>query len=149
MKSAPPRKETRSHCLFPMARVATYGIIKVHPVSHLFPMHGCKGSVWLWRHRQGRAAEPFRAESSSNGFERIPPENLATANHTLERHPATETSDWREIRRKRRNGLQTKLNIDASSVSRSFFFCRSSIAAASMGRRQTALLQENQVAVSL
>ncbi|WP_289773096.1 hypothetical protein [uncultured Duncaniella sp.] len=29
----------------------------------------------------------------------IRPENLATACHTLERHPATETSDWREIRR--------------------------------------------------
>ncbi|WP_244058011.1 hypothetical protein [Phocaeicola dorei] len=37
--------------------------------------------------------KPFRAESSSNGVERIPPENLATASHTLERHPATETSD--------------------------------------------------------
>lgn len=33
--------------LFPMVRMATYGIVEVHPVSHLFPMHGCKGSVWL------------------------------------------------------------------------------------------------------
>ena len=31
--------------------------------------------------------------------ERIQPENLAIAYHTLEKHPATETSDWREIRR--------------------------------------------------
>jgi len=38
-------------------------------------------------------AEPFRAESSSNEVERIPPENLAAASHTLERHPATETSE--------------------------------------------------------
>ena len=71
----------------------------IHPVSHLFPMHGCKGSVWFWRHWQGRAAEPFRTESSSNKFERIQPENLATVSHALKRHPATETSDWWEIRR--------------------------------------------------
>ena len=32
---------------------------------------------------------PFRAESSSNEFERIQPENLVTARHTIERHPAT------------------------------------------------------------
>ncbi|WP_417174818.1 hypothetical protein [Barnesiella intestinihominis] len=56
-------------------------------------MLGCKGSVWLQRHWQGQAAEPFRAESSSNGIERIQPENLASTSHTLERHSATETSD--------------------------------------------------------
>ncbi|MBS5054304.1 hypothetical protein [Bacteroides sp.] len=44
----------------------------------------------------GRAVS---AESSSNEFERIQPENLATACHMLLEHPATETSDWREIRR--------------------------------------------------
>ncbi|MDB8923279.1 hypothetical protein PN604_20150 [Parabacteroides merdae] len=37
--------------------------------------------------------KPFRAESSSNGVERILPENLATACHTHLGHPATETSD--------------------------------------------------------
>jgi len=37
--------------------------------------------------------KPFRAESSSNEFERIQPENLATVCHSLEKHPATETSD--------------------------------------------------------
>ncbi|WP_346977995.1 hypothetical protein [Bacteroides xylanisolvens] len=73
--------------------MATYGIAESHPVSHLFPMLGCKGSVWLQRHWQGQAAEPFRAESSSNGIERIQPENLASTSHTLERHSATETSD--------------------------------------------------------
>ena len=41
------KKEVRSHCLFPMARMATYGIVEVHPVSHLSPMLGCKGNVWL------------------------------------------------------------------------------------------------------
>jgi len=30
-----------------VARAVTYGIIEAHPVSHLFPMLGCKGSVWL------------------------------------------------------------------------------------------------------
>ncbi|WP_262349909.1 hypothetical protein [Parabacteroides johnsonii] len=37
--------------------------------------------------------KPFLAESSSNEFERIQPENLASACHTLEGHPVTETSD--------------------------------------------------------
>jgi len=56
-------------------------------------MHGCKGSAWLGWQPQGRAAEPFRAESSSNRFERILPENLAAACHAQKKHPATETSD--------------------------------------------------------
>lgn len=68
----------------------------VHLASHSFPMLGCEGSVWLWQQRQGQAAKPFRAESSSNKFERIQSENLATASHTLKKHPATETSDWRK-----------------------------------------------------
>ncbi|WP_192922336.1 hypothetical protein [Parabacteroides merdae] len=76
-----------------MARIATYGIAKVHPVSHPFLMPGCKGSMWLLLHWQGRAAEPFRAESSSNGFERIQPENLATTSRTHLGHPRAETSD--------------------------------------------------------
>ena len=55
-------------------------------------MHGCKVSVWL--NGSGKVGrKPFLAESSSNEFERIQPENLATACHTLEEHPATETSD--------------------------------------------------------
>ncbi|WP_349875394.1 hypothetical protein [Bacteroides cellulosilyticus] len=67
--------------------------------------------------------KPFRAESSSNEFERIQPENLVTACHSLEEHPATETSDWREIRRKKRGATyMTKRNFDAPSVSRSFLF---------------------------
>lgn len=70
----------------------------VHLASHSFPMLGCEGSVWLWQQRQGQAAKPFRAESSSNRFERIQPEKLATACHTLEKHPATGTSDWRKIK---------------------------------------------------
>ncbi|WP_206225166.1 hypothetical protein [Parabacteroides sp. ZJ-118] len=77
-----------------MARAATYGIVELHSVSLLFPMFGCKGSAWLWWQLQGRAAKPFRAESSSNRFERIQPENLAAACHAQKRHPATESSDW-------------------------------------------------------
>ncbi len=80
-------------CSFLVARAATYGIVELHPVSHLFPMHGCKGSPWLEWQPQGRAAKPFWAESSSNKFKRIQPENLAAACHALKRHPATETSD--------------------------------------------------------
>lgn len=76
-----------------MAEETTYGIVELHPVSHPFPMYGCKGSAWLGWQLQGLAAEPFRAESSSNGFERIQPENLAAACHTLNKHPVTETSD--------------------------------------------------------
>ncbi len=76
-----------------MAKAATYGIVEAHPVSPLFPMHGCKGSAWLGWQQQGLAAMPFRTESSSNKFERIQPENLAAACHALKRHPATETSD--------------------------------------------------------
>ena len=88
-----------------MAEATTNGIVEVHSVSHSFPMHGCKGSAWLdGSGKVGRNLPPA---------ERIQPENLATACHTLEEHPATETSDWREIRRKkrgtayRRNGILT------------------------------------------
>ena len=47
MKLAPLRKLHRLHCLLPASEVITDGIVEVHSVSHLFPMHGCKGSVWL------------------------------------------------------------------------------------------------------
>jgi len=57
-----------------MAEETTYGIVELHPVSHPFPMHGCEGSAWLGWQPQGRAAKPFRAESSSNKFEHIQPE---------------------------------------------------------------------------
>nr|WP_320947836.1 hypothetical protein [Bacteroides intestinalis] len=50
-----------------MAEEATYGIVEVHPASHLFPMFGCEGSAWLGWQWQGQAAEPFQAESSSFG----------------------------------------------------------------------------------
>ncbi len=39
--------------------------------------------VRLGWHLQGRVAKPFRAESSSNGFERIQSENLAAVCHAL------------------------------------------------------------------
>ena len=68
-----------------MAEATTDGIVEVHSVSHSFPMYGCKGSVWLdGSGKVGRNLPPA---------ERIQPENLATACHTLEEHPATETSD--------------------------------------------------------
>ena len=47
MKYAPPKEKHQLHCLFLMAEVTIYGIVEVHSVSYSFPMHGCKGSVWL------------------------------------------------------------------------------------------------------
>ena len=55
--------------------------------------------------------------------ERIQPENLASACHTLER--ASGNGNKRltgNQKNKKRNGLQVKQNFDTSSVSRSFFF---------------------------
>lgn len=47
MKLAQLRKLHRLHYLLPASEVITDGIVEVHSVSHSFPMHGCKGSVWL------------------------------------------------------------------------------------------------------
>ncbi|NDO60845.1 hypothetical protein E5342_14835 [Parabacteroides distasonis] len=33
--------------MLPASEVITDGIVEVHSVSHSFPIHGCKGSVWL------------------------------------------------------------------------------------------------------
>ena len=74
-----------------MAEDATYGIVEVHPASHLFPMLGCKGSVCL--DGSGKVGRQSRFGQNLPPAERIQPENLASADHTLERHPATETSD--------------------------------------------------------
>ena len=81
-------------------------------------MLGCKGSAWF----DGRGKVKRQSHFGQNlpPAERIQPENLASAYHTLIRHPATETSD--DGKSKERNDLQTKRNLDASSVSRSFFF---------------------------
>ena len=80
-----------------MAEATTYGIVEAYSVSHSFPMHGCKGSVWL--DGSGKVGRQSRFGQNLPPAEGIQPENLATAYHTLEKHPATETSDWREIRR--------------------------------------------------
>ena len=74
-----------------MAEATTDGIVEVHSVSHSFPMHGCKGSVWL--DGIGKVRRQSRFGRNLPPAERIQPENLATACHTLEEHPATETSD--------------------------------------------------------
>ena len=49
-----------------------------------------------------KVGRPCRFGQNLPPAERIQPEDLASAGHTLERHPATETSDWREIRRQER-----------------------------------------------
>ena len=74
-----------------MAEAITDGIVEVHPASYLFPMHGCKGSAWF--DGSGKVGRHSRFGQNLPPAERIQPENLASANHTLERHPATETSD--------------------------------------------------------
>ena len=48
---------------------------------------------------RGKVGRQSRFGQNLPPAERIQPENLATACHTLEEHPATDTSDWREIRR--------------------------------------------------
>ena len=70
-----------------MAEATTDGIVEVHSVSHSFPMYGCKGSG------SGKVGRQSRFGRNLPPAERIQPENLASADHTLERHPATETSD--------------------------------------------------------
>lgn len=70
-----------------MAEATTDGIVEAHSVSHSFPMYGCKGSG------SGKVGRQSRFGRNLPPAERIQPENLATACHTLEEHPATETSD--------------------------------------------------------
>ena len=91
MKLAPLRKLHRLHYLLPASEVTTDGIVKVYSTSHLFPMHGYKGSAWL--DGSGKVGRQSRFGQNLPPAERIQPENLATAYHTLEEHPATETSD--------------------------------------------------------
>ena len=91
MKSVALREELRLYCLFPVAEAITDGIVEVHSVSHSFPMHGCKGSAWL--DGSGKVGRQSRFGQNLPPAERIQPENLATACHTLEEHPETETSD--------------------------------------------------------
>jgi hypothetical protein len=91
MKLAPLRRLHRLHCLLPASEVITDGIVEVHSASLSFPMHGCKGSVWL--DGSGKVGRQSRFEQNLPPLECIQPENLATACHTLEKHPATEISD--------------------------------------------------------
>ena len=74
-----------------MAEATIDGIVEAYSASHSFPMHGCKGSAWL--DGSGKVGRQSRFGQNLPPAERIQPENLASADHTLERHPATETSD--------------------------------------------------------
>ncbi len=113
---------------------ATYGIVEFHSVIRIFPMPGCKGSAWLGWQPQGRAVEPFRAESSSCG--------AYSARKPCRCLPRTEKASGNgnkrltgnQKKRKERDGLQTKWDFDASSVSRPFFFLQELIATANCGQ---------------
>ena len=140
MKLAPLRKLHRLHYLLPASEVITDGIVEVHSVSHSFPMHGCKGSVWLDGSgkvgRQAVSGGIFLLRSVFN------PKTLPL--------PAIRLKSIRQRKQATDgNGLQTKRDFDAPSVSRSsLLFAESPLLMQLQGRRQTALLQENQVAVS-
>ena len=84
-------------------------------------MHGCKGSVWL--DGSGKVGRQSRFGQNLPPLERIQPENLATACHTLKK--ASGNGNKRLMgnqKKEERNGLQTKWYFDAPSVSRSFLF---------------------------
>ena len=91
MKSVALREKLQLHCLFLVAEAATYGIVEAHSASHSFPILGCKGSAWLTG--SGKVGRQSRFGQNLPPAERIQPENLASACHAQERHPATETSD--------------------------------------------------------
>ncbi|WP_196245705.1 hypothetical protein [Bacteroides fragilis] len=79
-------------------------------------MHGCKGSVWL-----DGIGKPFLAESSSFGAY-----STRKPCHCLPHAKMASGNGNKRLmgnqKKEERNGLQTKQNIDAPSVSRSFLF---------------------------
>lgn len=115
--------------MFPVAEATTDGIVEVHSVSHSFPMHGCKGSAWL--DGSGKVGRQSRFGQNLPPAERIQPENLPLP---ATRFRASGNRNKRlagNQKKEERNGLQTKRNFDASSVSRSFL-CRKSVADATI-----------------
>ena len=74
-----------------MVEEVTYGIVEVHSGSHSLPMSDAK--VTHGFDGRGKVRRQSRFGQNLPPAERIQPENLASADHTLERHPATETSD--------------------------------------------------------
>ncbi|WP_290200360.1 hypothetical protein, partial [uncultured Bacteroides sp.] len=112
MKLAPLRKLHRLHYLLPASEVITDGIVEVHPVSHSFPMHGCKGSVWL--NGSGKVGRQSRFGQN------LPQTSLSVFNPKTLSLPATrlksirqrkQASDWREIRRKKRGATYRRSGI--------------------------------------
>ncbi len=121
MKLAPLRKLHRLHYLLPASEVITDGIVEVHPVSHSFPMHGCKGSVWLDGSGKVGRQSRFGQNLPQTSLSVFNPKTLSLSATRLksirQRKQATEN-----YKKEERNGLQTKRDFDAPSVSRSFLF---------------------------
>ena len=121
MKSAPPRKGIRSHCLFPMARAATYGIIEVHPSATCSRCPDAKVACGFEGIGKVGRQSRFGQNLPQTGLSVFSPKTLHCQPHAFE---ASGNGNKRLAgnQKKYRNGLQTKINIDASSVSRSFSF---------------------------
>ena len=121
MKLAPLRKLHRLHYLLPASEVITDGIVEVHPVSHSFPMHGCKGSVWLNGSGKVGRQSRFGQNLPQTSLSVFNPKTLSLSATRLksiqQRKQATEN-----YKKEERNGLQTKRDFDAPSVSRSSLF---------------------------
>ncbi len=129
-----------------MARAANYGIAELHPVStrsrytDAKVVRGFGGSRNVGRQSRFGQNLPFSKS--------IQPENLAACLPRTEKASGNGNKRLTENQKNhKRNGLQTKRDFDASSVSRSFLLS-GLLLPQIVGRRQTLLLQENQVPVN-
>ncbi|MFS2554440.1 hypothetical protein [Parabacteroides merdae] len=84
-----------------MAGVTTDGIAEVHSASHLSPMSDAKVACGLYGSRKVRRQSRFGQNLSQTSLSVFSPKTLPLLATRLKKHPATETSDWREIRKYR------------------------------------------------
>ena len=133
-----------------MAEEATYGIVEVHPISHLFPMHGCKGSAWLGWQPQGLAASRFGQNLPQTGLSVFSPKTLPL--------PTIRSKGIRQRKQATDGKSEDKEKERLTDEAGYWCFIRKPFLLFSLdglllpqivGRRQTSLLQENQVLVSL
>ncbi|MCR6509876.1 hypothetical protein M1B78_17400 [Bacteroides sp. KH569_7] len=76
-----------------MAEATTYGIVEAYSASHSFPIHGCKGSMWLDGIGKVRRRCRFGQNLPQNCLSVFSPKTLPLLDTRLKKHPATETSD--------------------------------------------------------